>query len=65
MRTKYETSNPKIVDAFQVFLRNQTREDLSGRKGAKDPQYELSNIVNQMISPHRIEGAIFKQFILQ
>jgi flagellar protein FliL len=56
---------PKIVDAFQIFLRDQTREDLSGRAGAENLRHELGNIVNEMIRPHRIEGVIFKQFILQ
>jgi flagellar basal body-associated protein FliL len=62
---KIRDLEPEILDAFQVFLRDQTREDLSGRKGAKNLRHELSNIVRQVISPHRIEGAIFKQFILQ
>ncbi|MBT3765359.1 MAG: hypothetical protein HOB79_22535 [Rhodospirillaceae bacterium] len=56
---------PKLMDAYQVFLRDQRREDLSGAKGAEMLRRELANITNEMIKPHRIESVIFKQFILQ
>lgn len=60
-----EEIQPKLMDAYQVFLREQRREDLSGRKGAEMLRRELANITNQMIKPHRIESVIFKEFILQ
>jgi flagellar FliL protein len=60
-----EELTPKLMDAYQQFLRDQSREDLSGAKGAEMLRRELANITNEMIKPHRIESVIFKQFILQ
>jgi len=56
---------PKLIEAFQMHLREQERKDLVGRAGSDRLRKGLLRIVDANIRPNRAESIIFKQFILQ
>jgi flagellar basal body-associated protein FliL len=39
--------------------------DLVGKAGAEKLRFDLANIINNVIQPSRIQGVLFKEFLLQ
>jgi len=56
---------PRIVDNFQVYLRELRREDLSGSAGLYRLKEELMARVNLAIQPARINDVLFKEMLVQ
>jgi len=54
-----------IVDRVRTHLRDQERQDLVGKAGSDKLRFDLVNIINQVITPARVHGILFKDFILQ
>ena len=56
---------PRIVDAFQVHLRELRGTDLEGSAGLFRVREELTRRVNLAIAPNRIRAVLFKEIMVQ
>jgi flagellar FliL protein len=56
---------PRIVDAFQVHLRELRVTDLEGSAGLYRLREELTRRVNLAIAPNRIRAVLFKEIVVQ
>jgi flagellar FliL protein len=56
---------PRVVDAFQVFLRELRPTDLEGSAGTYRLKEELTRRVNVAIAPSRINAVLFKEMVMQ
>lgn len=56
---------PRIVDMFQIYLRELRPADLEGSAGMFRLKEELIRRVNLEISPQEISDVLFKQIIIQ
>ena len=55
----------KVVDAFQVYLRELRISDLEGSAGIYRLKEELRRRVNLAIFPAQVEGILFKEILVQ
>ncbi len=60
-----KTNLPRIIDSFQVYLRELRAEDLNGSAGMFLLKEELMRQVNIELAPVRIENVLFKEMLLQ
>lgn len=60
-----EALMPRVVDQFQIYLRELRREDLSGSAGLYRIKEELLVRVNAAVQPFVINDVLFKEFIIQ
>nr|WP_295887013.1 flagellar basal body-associated FliL family protein [uncultured Devosia sp.] len=60
-----QPSMAKVVDAFQVYLRELRRSDLEGSAGVYRLKEELLRRVNVAIYPSRVETILFKEILVQ
>jgi flagellar protein FliL len=56
---------PRIVDNFQVYLRELRPEDLNGSAGMFMLKEELLRQINIELAPKRVENVLFKELLLQ
>jgi len=63
--TRLQNSQEKLMDQIIIHLRDQERQDLVGKAGSNQLRFDLVNIINNVISPARIFGITFKEFVLQ
>ncbi|MEC9346173.1 MAG: flagellar basal body-associated FliL family protein [Pseudomonadota bacterium] len=56
---------PRIVDHFQVYLRELRREDLQGSAGVYRLKEELMIRVNQAVRPGKVRDVLFKEMLIQ
>ena len=56
---------PRVVDAFQVHLRELRVTDLEGSAGLFRLREELTRRVNLAIAPNRIRAVLFKEIVVQ
>ena len=56
---------PRVVDSFQVFLRELRIEDLAGTRGAYRLKEELLTRVNAAAAPLRVEDVLFREMLVQ
>lgn len=56
---------PRVMDAFQVFLRELRASDLDGSAGMYRLREELTRRVNVAIAPNRVNAVLFKEMIVQ
>src|SRR5580704_12596195 len=52
---------PRVMDAFQTYLRELRPADLDGSGGLYRMREELTRRINAMIAPHRINAVLFKE----
>ncbi|MDB5411098.1 MAG: fliL [Rhodospirillales bacterium] len=62
---KLQTVLPRIVDNFQVYLRELRVEDLKGSGGMYRLREELLLRVNAAVAPARINDVLFKEMLVQ
>jgi flagellar FliL protein len=55
----------KVVDAFQVYLRELRKSDLEGSAGIYRLKEELQRRVNVAIYPAQVESILFKEILVQ
>lgn len=60
-----EPRMPRLLDAFQVYLRELRKSDLEGSAGIYRLKEELRRRVNLAVYPMQIEGVLFKQILVQ
>ncbi|WEK05550.1 MAG: flagellar basal body-associated FliL family protein [Candidatus Devosia phytovorans] len=63
--TEIQPSMAKVVDAFQVYLRELRRSDLEGSAGVYRLKEELLRRVNVAIYPQKVESILFKEILVQ
>nr|WP_314258934.1 flagellar basal body-associated FliL family protein [uncultured Devosia sp.] len=63
--TSIQPSMAKVVDAFQVYLRELRRSDLEGSAGVYRLKEELLRRVNVAIYPQKVESILFKEILVQ
>ena len=56
---------PRVMDAFQTYLRELRPSDLDGSAGLYRLKEELTRRVNASIAPARISAVLFKEIIVQ
>ena len=56
---------PRVLDAFQTYLREMRPTDLEGSAGLYRLRDELTRRVNVAIAPSRINAVLFKEIIVQ
>ena len=56
---------PRVMDAFQTYLRELRPSDLDGSVGLYRLKEELTRRVNASIAPARINAVLFKEIIVQ
>jgi flagellar protein FliL len=62
---KLQTVLPRIVDNFQVYLRELRVEDLKGSGGMYRLREELLLRVNAAVAPDKINDVLFKEMLVQ
>lgn len=62
---RIETVLPRIVDNFQVYLRELRVEDLEGAGGSYRLREELLTRVNRAVRPARVNNVLFKEMLVQ
>lgn len=60
-----EKKSPRIIDNFQVYLRELRLEDLNGSAGMFRLKEELLQRVNASIAPAEIKDVLFKEMLVQ
>ncbi|MCE1237653.1 MAG: flagellar basal body-associated protein FliL [Hyphomicrobiales bacterium] len=56
---------PRVMDAFQVYLRELRTSDLDGSAGLYRVKEELQRRINTAISPARVDAVLFKEILVQ
>lgn len=56
---------PRVVDNFQVFLREMRVEDLSGSAGMVRLKEELLQRINLSVQPLKVRDVLFKEMLIQ
>ena len=64
-KTKLEEVLPRIIDNFQVYLRELRVEDLRGSAGLHRLREELLFRVNAAVSPTRVTDVLFREMLVQ
>jgi flagellar protein FliL len=60
-----QTTMPRVMDAFQTYLRELRPTDLDGSAGLYRLKEELTRRVNAAIAPSRINAVLFKEIVIQ
>ncbi len=63
--SEIELLMPRIVDGFQVYLRELRPEDLEGSAGIVRMKEELLRRLNLAVEPHHIRDVLFKEVVVQ
>ena len=56
---------PRVIDNFQVHLREMRPEDLEGSAGMYRLKEELLRRINQAVYPAKVDAILFKEILLQ
>lgn len=60
-----EPMMPRIIDSFQVFLREMRVEDLRGSAGMTRLKEELLRRINLSVQPIHVRDVLFKEMLVQ
>ncbi len=60
-----QTAMPRVMDAFQTYLRELRPSDLDGSAGLYRLKEELTRRVNAALNPNRINAVLFKEIVVQ
>ncbi|MES2906508.1 MAG: flagellar basal body-associated FliL family protein [Pseudomonadota bacterium] len=63
--TKIQSMMPRILDIFQVYLRELRPADIDGSAGIQRLKEELTKRVNQSVEPDRVDSVLFKEMLVQ
>jgi len=56
---------PRVLDAFQVYLRELRASDLDGSAGLYRVKEELQRRINTAIAPSHVDAVLFKEILVQ
>ena len=65
MQPQVQNTMPRVMDAFQTFLREMRPSDLEGSAGLYRLRDELTRRVNLAVAPNKINAVLFKEIIVQ
>ncbi|HEY9011525.1 MAG TPA: flagellar basal body-associated FliL family protein [Devosia sp.] len=65
MMAEIQPRMAKVVDAFQVYLRELRKSDLEGSAGVYRLKEELRRRVNVAIFPAQVDSILFKEILVQ
>ena len=65
MQPQVQTTMPRVMDAFQTYLRELRPSDLEGSAGLYRLKEELTRRVNVSVAPGRINAVLFKEIVVQ
>jgi flagellar FliL protein len=65
LQPQIQTAMPRVMDAFQTYLRELRPSDLDGSAGLYRLKEELTRRVNAAISPNRVNAVLFKEIVVQ
>ena len=65
MQPQVQTTMPRVMDAFQTYLRELRPSDLEGSAGLYRLKEELTRRVNVAVAPGRINAVLFKEILVQ
>jgi flagellar FliL protein len=65
MQPQVQTTMPRVMDAFQTYLRELRASDLEGSAGLYRLREELTRRINVAIAPSRINAVLFKEIVVQ
>jgi len=65
MVTQVQPVMPRVMDAFQTYLRELRASDLDGSAGLYRLKEELTRRVNVAIAPGKVNAVLFKEMIVQ
>jgi flagellar FliL protein len=65
VQPQVQATMPRVMDAFQTYLRELRPNDLDGSAGLYRLKEELTRRVNVAIAPGRINAVLFKEIIVQ
>ena len=65
LQPQIQTAMPRVMDAFQTYLRELRPTDLDGSAGLYRLKEELTRRVNVAIAPSRINAVLFKEIVVQ
>lgn len=56
---------PRVLDAFQIYLRELRVSDLDGSAGLYRVKEELQRRINTAIAPAKVDAVLFKEILVQ
>jgi flagellar FliL protein len=56
---------PRVMDAFQTYLREMRQSDLEGSAGLYRLREELTRRVNIAVAPSKVNAVLFKEIVVQ
>jgi len=62
---KIQPLMPRVMDAFQTYLRELRPTDLDGSAGLYRLKEELTRRVNVAVAPNKITAVLFKEIVIQ
>jgi flagellar FliL protein len=65
LQPQIQVAMPRVMDAFQTYLRELRPSDLDGSAGLYRLKEELTRRVNAAISPNRVNAVLFKEIVVQ
>jgi len=65
MMNEIQPRLPKVIDAFQVYLRELRKSDLEGSAGIYRLKEELLRRVNIAIYPAHVQSVLFREILVQ
>jgi flagellar protein FliL len=65
LQPQIQIAMPRVMDAFQTYLRELRPSDLDGSAGLYRLKEELTRRVNAAISPSRVNAVLFKEIVVQ
>jgi flagellar protein FliL len=65
MQPQIQSAMPRVMDAFQTYLRELRPGDLDGSAGLYRLKEELTRRVNAAISPGHVNAVLFKEIVVQ
>jgi flagellar FliL protein len=65
LRPQIQAILPRVMDAFQIYLRELRPVDLDGSAGLFRLKEELTRRINAAIAPNRINAVLFKEIVVQ
>jgi flagellar protein FliL len=63
--TEIQPMLPRVMDTFQVFMRELRPQDLEGSAGFYRLKEELTRRVNVAVYPARVDAVLFKELMVQ
>jgi flagellar protein FliL len=60
-----QSTLPRVMDAFQTYLRELRPSDLDGSAGLYRLKEELTRRINVAVAPSRINAVLFKEIVVQ